>query len=70
LTHLRIATRRSPLALWQAEFVAAELERHFPEVSTELVKIKTTGEAAEQWMAIAQCFAGPPEDPPPPGARG
>lgn len=32
--------------------------------------IKTTGEAAGKWMAIAQCFAGPPEDPPPPGARG
>jgi len=32
--------------------------------------IKTTGEAAAQWMAIAQCFAGPPEDPPPPGTRG
>ncbi|HUT51672.1 MAG TPA: TIGR03084 family metal-binding protein [Alphaproteobacteria bacterium] len=29
-----------------------------------------TGEAATQWMAIAQCFAGPPEDPPAPGARG
>jgi uncharacterized protein (TIGR03084 family) len=32
--------------------------------------IKTMGEAAEKWMAIAQCFAGPPEDSPPPGARG
>jgi uncharacterized protein (TIGR03084 family) len=32
--------------------------------------IKTTGEAADKWMAIAQCFAGPPEDPPPPGMRG
>lgn len=32
--------------------------------------IRTTGEAAAKWMAIAQCFAGPPEDPPPPGARG
>ena len=29
-----------------------------------------TGEAATKWMAIAQCFAGPPEDPPAPGARG
>jgi len=32
--------------------------------------IRTTGEAAAQWMAIAQCFAGAPEDPPPPGMRG
>lgn len=32
--------------------------------------LKTTGEAATKWMAIAQCFAGPPEDPPAPGVRG
>ncbi|MCH2169142.1 TIGR03084 family metal-binding protein [Myxococcota bacterium] len=28
------------------------------------------GDIAERWMAIAQCFAGPPEDPPTPGSRG
>ncbi len=28
-----------------------------------------TGEIATQWMSVAQCFAGPPEDPPAPGAR-
>jgi len=28
-----------------------------------------TGEIANQWMAIAQCFAGPPADPPAPGER-
>ena len=27
------------------------------------------GEQAAAWMAIAQCFAGPPHDPPAPGAR-
>jgi uncharacterized protein (TIGR03084 family) len=27
------------------------------------------GEPAKQWMAIAQCFAGNPENPPPPGVR-
>lgn len=31
--------------------------------------LRVTGESARQWMAIAQCFAGPPEDPPPPGTR-
>jgi uncharacterized protein (TIGR03084 family) len=31
--------------------------------------LKVSGEAANAWMAIAQCFAGGPEDPPPPGAR-
>lgn len=27
------------------------------------------GTVATRWMAIAQCFAGPPQDPPPTGAR-
>jgi len=31
--------------------------------------LKVTGETAIRWMSIAQCFAGPPEEPPPPGAR-
>ncbi len=28
---LRIATRKSPLAMWQAEFVKAELEKRIPD---------------------------------------
>jgi len=28
-----------------------------------------TGKVAREWMSIAQCFAGPPEDPPAPGTR-
>ena len=31
--------------------------------------LAVTGDVATQWMAIAQCFAGPPEDPPAPGTR-
>jgi len=31
--------------------------------------LKVTGKTAAAWMAIAQCFAGPPENPPPRGAR-
>ena len=31
--------------------------------------LKATGDTAIRWMAMAQCFAGPPEDPPPPGTR-
>ena len=41
---IRIATRRSPLALWQADYIAAELERLDPTVTTELVKIVTRGD--------------------------
>ena len=31
--------------------------------------LELSGEAAKQWMAVAQCFAGPPEEPPKPGTR-
>ena len=31
--------------------------------------LKVIGPAARAWMSIAQCFAGPPEEPPPPGTR-
>mgnify|MGYP000444468940 CR=1 FL=1 len=41
---IRIATRKSPLALWQAEHVAERLEKAFPEVKTELVKMVTRGD--------------------------
>jgi uncharacterized protein (TIGR03084 family) len=32
-------------------------------------RLRVVGETATSWMAIAQCFAGPPENPPPPGTR-
>lgn len=41
---LRIATRRSPLALWQAEHVKARLEALNPGLGVELVPIKTQGD--------------------------
>ncbi|WP_150539563.1 hydroxymethylbilane synthase [Actinobacillus vicugnae] len=41
---LRIATRQSPLALWQANFVKSELEKRFPELSVELVTMVTKGD--------------------------
>ncbi len=31
--------------------------------------LNVAGESAERWMSIAQCFAGPPEEPPAPGTR-
>jgi uncharacterized protein (TIGR03084 family) len=31
--------------------------------------LQVTGEPARIWMSLAQCFAGPPEDPPPQGTR-
>ncbi len=41
---IRIATRQSPLALWQAEHVAALLQQAFPNITTELVKMVTRGD--------------------------
>ncbi|MCL7945597.1 hydroxymethylbilane synthase [Marinobacter sp. ATCH36] len=41
---LRIATRSSALALWQADFIKSELERLHDNVEVELVKIKTQGD--------------------------
>jgi len=41
---LRIATRNSPLALWQAEFVKAELEKHHSDLQVELIGFTTRGD--------------------------
>jgi hydroxymethylbilane synthase len=41
---LRIATRGSPLALWQAEHVAARLEALHPRLKVSLVTMKTRGD--------------------------
>jgi len=41
---LRLATRGSPLALWQARYVASLLESAHPGTTTELVTITTTGD--------------------------
>ena len=41
---LRIATRKSPLALWQAEHVAARLREAHPELRVELVPLSTRGD--------------------------
>lgn len=44
---LRIATRQSRLALWQAEFVAARLRERHPGLSVELVPMTTTGDRVQ-----------------------
>ncbi|MDQ2678069.1 MAG: hydroxymethylbilane synthase [Actinomycetota bacterium] len=41
---LRIATRRSPLAMWQAEHVAALLRAAHPDVQVDLVGLSTEGD--------------------------
>ena len=41
---IKIGTRASRLALWQAQFVATELKKFFPALEVELVKVHTTGD--------------------------
>ena len=41
---LKIATRKSPLALWQAEHVKARLEALHPHLVVELIKMTTKGD--------------------------
>jgi hydroxymethylbilane synthase len=43
-TTLRLATRASPLALWQANHVVGLLHAIAPDIAFELVKIETTGD--------------------------
>jgi len=44
MTNIRSATRKSALALWQAEYVKAELLRHHPQLTVELVPMSTQGD--------------------------
>lgn len=41
---IRIATRKSPLALWQAEYVKAQLQLYHPGLEVELVSMQTEGD--------------------------
>jgi len=42
--HLRIATRKSPLALWQAESIKARLQQLHPDLEVSLVTFTTRGD--------------------------
>ncbi|GAA6174040.1 hydroxymethylbilane synthase [Colwellia sp. KU-HH00111] len=44
MTTVRIATRKSALALWQAEYVKAQLEQFHPQITVELVPMTTKGD--------------------------
>ncbi|WP_457627047.1 hydroxymethylbilane synthase [Persephonella sp.] len=41
---IRIGTRKSKLALWQANYIASRLKKHYPDIQVELVKIVTKGD--------------------------
>lgn len=41
---IRIGTRESRLAMWQAEYVARQIRTSHPEIKVELVPMTTTGD--------------------------
>ena len=44
MNSITIATRESPLALWQAHFVEAELKRHHPGIEVQLLGMTSRGD--------------------------
>lgn len=74
--HLRLTAPSGEL--WEFGAPGADLIEglavDFARVVTQTRNVADTGlsvrgAVAREWMAIAQCFAGAPETPPPPGAR-
>ncbi len=41
---IKIATRKSPLALWQAEFIGHKLSNRYPDMQIELIPMSTQGD--------------------------
>jgi hydroxymethylbilane synthase len=54
LTTIVLATRKSPLALAQAELTAARLRAHFADTECELLKVVTTGDRKIEWSLEKQ----------------
>jgi len=63
---LRIGTRASALALWQANWVKDELEKRYPDLEVTLTKIKTQGDkildVGDGWGKGAVCQRDPGSD--------
>ena len=47
---LRIVTRTSPLALWQAKHIQQRIKNQFPELDIEIIGLKTTG---DKWLSTS-----------------
>jgi len=53
IKRIRIGSRNSTLALWQANFVKNKIERHFPEIQLTLKHIQTRGDT-DQVSSLTQ----------------
>ena len=75
--HVRLTAPSGDTWEWNAETESDRVEgsaTEFCQVVTQVrnvadTQLQVTGEVATRWMEIAQCFAGPPENPPAPGTR-
>jgi uncharacterized protein (TIGR03084 family) len=75
--HVRLAAPSGTVWSWNdpsAENLVEGDALPFCQVVTQVRNIAdtvltVTGAPAREWMRLAQCFAGPPEDPPAPGTR-
>lgn len=75
--HVRLRAPSGAVWEWNAPSHTNRVEGNaveFCQVVTQVrniadTRLRVMGEIATAWMAIAQCFAGPPEEPPAPGTR-
>lgn len=75
--HVRLTAPSGALWEWHADNATDRVEgaaTEFCQVVTQTrniadTNLTVTGAVAARWMEIAQCFAGPPVDPPAPGSR-
>lgn len=75
--HLRLVAPSGQVWTWnepgsrdRIDGTAVDFARVVTQVrALEDTDLQVKGASASAWMAIAQCFAGPPKDPPEPGTR-
>ena len=75
--HVKLTAPSGDIWAWNPDNTSDRIEgsaTEFCQVVTQTrniadTRLDVTGDVARQWMAIAQCFAGPPEQPPAPGSR-
>ena len=59
---IRVATRGSALARWQADSVAGLLTDAAPGIEVEIVVVLTTGPGGTTWCSIHEGCTGTPQD--------
>jgi uncharacterized protein (TIGR03084 family) len=75
--HVRLTAPSGEIWEWNEQVAGDRVEgraEEFCQVVTQVRNVADTslavvGDVAARWMSIAQCFAGPASDPPPPGTR-